>query len=198
MEESTRCPHPASRGCPPWTRAVVPNGADLRALAAQLTREPALPQGPQRAGTSPGSRFAWQEGAWWGRRGEGTGYSPGSYTFPPGAPVVIAGLGSETERGPWPGWHCRPCPPTVWWCCCCSSQVRPRQRPAGFALCPALFPLAPALALSNPLLPHTCRLRSPSHCPGAWGCAPCQPSRWAQGSEAPAPLPPGGVRLSEA
>lgn len=104
MEESTGYPEGTQRSPPP--RAVhhgpelwCPSWGDLRDIAAQLTKEPTLPQGPQRSGASPGSQFAWQEGAWWGRGGEGTGYSPGSYTFSPQGPRLSPRAWGQRQSG---------------------------------------------------------------------------------------------------
>ena len=124
------------RGIRRGPQPQCPSRGDPWVLAAQLTRKPALPQGPQRAGASPGSQFAWQEGAWWGRGGEEADCSPGSYTFSPrslrchglgagdrvsmAGPALIPGLNnwlvlgllllSGTARGPEAPWsrsfHC--------------------------------------------------------------------------------------------
>lgn len=112
------------------------------ALAAQLTREPALPQGPGRAGASPGSQFAWQEGAWWGRGREGTGCSPGSYTFPPWSLGPHHEPGSETERR---GDHGRAgavsrAPQLAGGVASVAFRYStPKMRPPGFTLCHGLF-----------------------------------------------------------
>lgn len=72
------------------------------------------------------------------------------HVFPPGAFVVIAGLGSETEGWPWPDWRCLPCPATGWWCCCCSCQVQPLQQACCFHSA-TLFPPVCLCSLHPPV-----------------------------------------------
>lgn len=137
-----------------------PSRGDPWVLAAQLTREPALPQGPQRAGASPGSQFAWQEGAWWGRGGEEADCSPGSYTFSPrslrchglgaGDRVSMAGSALIPGLNNW----------LVLGLLLLSGTARGAQRPPGFALstaavsCSCLLRL-PSLTFAASCLPLT-------------------------------------------
>lgn len=134
-----------SRGIHRRPQLQCPSRGDPWVLAAQLTREPALPQGPQRAGASPGSQFAWQEGAWWGRGGEEADCSPGSYTFSPrslrchglgaGDRVSMAGPALIPGLNKW----------LVLGLLLLSGTARGARRPPGFALSTGL---SPALASS--------------------------------------------------
>lgn len=151
-----------SRGIYRRPQLQCPSWGDPWVLVAQLTREPALPQGPQRAGASPGSQFAWQEGAWWGRGGEEADCSPGSYTFSPrslrchglgaGDRVSMAGPALIPGLNKW----------LVLGLLLLSGTARGAQRPPGFALSTVCLLLSPP----PPSVSHFGCLPSPSDSSG--------------------------------